>query len=116
MIMKEWLEGLDYNDLLGKVYYGNTLLDYLLVLGSIVLGITLIRFFRRNILKRVKTWTGKTPTRIDNFVVSSVDQYGVPALYVGVVYVSISYLDLSDGANRVFRFILTLLLLSLIHI
>ncbi len=112
--MNEFLDGLNYGELLGRVYYRNTVQDYLIALGSGLLGILLIRFFKRHILQKVKTWTGRSTTQLDNFVVSSVERFGVPALYIGVAYVSLNYLTLTEGANRIFRFIITLLLTFLV--
>jgi small-conductance mechanosensitive channel len=112
--MNELLDGLNYEELLGRVYYGNTVLDYLIVLGSSLLGIFLIMFFKNHILKKVKTWTGKSTTKIDNFVVTSVERFGIPALYIGVAYVGLNYLTISEGASRIFRFIITLLLTFLV--
>ncbi len=112
--MNEFFEGLNYEEVLARVYYKNTVQDYLIVLGSTLLGILLIRFFKNHILKKVKSWTGKSKTLVDNFLVQSMERYGVPALYIGVAYVSINYLNLSAGANRIFRYIITLLLTFLV--
>jgi small-conductance mechanosensitive channel len=112
--MNQFFKELNYEELLGRVYYGNTVQDYLVVVGSTLVGIILISLFKRHILKKAKVWSGKSKTQIDNFVVLSVERYGIPALYVGVAYVSINYLSLSGGADRIFRFIITLLLTFLV--
>lgn len=98
------------SEFLARTFYSNTVQDYLIVSGSCLVGILLIMFFKRHILKRVSDWTGKTATKVDDFLVHSIDRFGIPALYVGVLYVGLNYLTLSAGMSRIIKFIITLVL------
>jgi small-conductance mechanosensitive channel len=101
---------MNMNELLARTYYGNTVQEYLIVMGTSLLGILMIMFFKKYILKKVSAWTGKTTSKLDDFVVQGVDRFGIPALYVGVVYVVIHYLSVSESVGRIFKFIITLVL------
>jgi small-conductance mechanosensitive channel len=88
-------------ELLRREYFNNTVLDYTIAFLIIVGGILLVRGFKKLILSRVKTWTDTTSTGADNFVIKSIERFGIPALYYFIIYWGISYLELSLKAQRV---------------
>lgn len=92
------------SDFLNRVYLENTVQSYLIALGFILVGFILIRFFKNSVLTRIARLTQKTSTSIDNFLVESVSRFGVPALYITVVYLGLNYLVLSDRAFKVIQF------------
>ncbi|WP_162428666.1 mechanosensitive ion channel family protein [Pontibacter pudoricolor] len=89
------------NDFLDRIYFNNTVQEYLVVLGFILLGSLLITVFRKSVLTRIRRWTESTHTRLDNFVVNSFARFGIPILHFIVIYVSISYLSLLPKAERI---------------
>jgi len=86
-------------EILSRTYFNNTLQDYLIVLGGILVGMVLLRLFRRTILLRLKKWSEKTQTDVDDYVVDGVQKFGIPMLNFIVIYFGISYLTLSDKAT-----------------
>jgi small-conductance mechanosensitive channel len=82
-------------DILSTAYFGNTLSDYLVAFGIILLGIPVLRLFKRTFLIRLKKWSDKTETLVDNYVVDGLDRFGIPILNIIIVYVGINYLTLS---------------------
>lgn len=91
------------NDILHRVYFGNTALDYLIALGIIIAGFIVIGLFKRIILQRVKHWTEKTTTDFDDYVVRSIERFGIPALYVAIVYVGLNYLTFTERGTYILK-------------
>jgi small-conductance mechanosensitive channel len=86
-------------EILSTTYFNNTVQDYLIVLGGILTGILLLRLFRKTILMRLKKWSEKTQTDVDDYVVDGIQQFGIPILNFIVIYFGINYLTLSDNAR-----------------
>ena len=84
-----------------KVYYDNTILNYLTVAGIILGGMLAIRLFRKSILVKLKKWASTTETNLDDYVVSAVERFVLPMLNVGVMYSAINYLNLTEWASTV---------------
>lgn len=91
------------NDFLETTFYGNTTEDYILALGFIIFGFLLIRIFRKIVLTRAKRWAEGTETNLDNYVVDSIDRFGIPTLYFAILYVGISYLALTERVDNIIR-------------
>lgn len=88
-------------DLLDRVYYHNTVLEYLTALGIIVGGIILLTAFKKVFVRRLEKWADKTSTGIDNFAVKSIEKFALPAFIFFVIYLGINYLTLSSKAEQV---------------
>jgi small-conductance mechanosensitive channel len=73
-------------DLLDQEYLGNTVQQYLIVLGVIILGLLLVKLFKKLVLKRIKKVVAKTKTSIDDFIVDSVDQFIIPIINFTIIY------------------------------
>lgn len=101
-------------DFLDRVYYHNSVQTYLIVLGFILLGFIIIGFFKRSVLTRIAKLTQKTNTSIDNFVVESLERFGVPALYIAVVYAGLNYLILPERINNIISFATTVAITILV--
>ncbi|MCJ8167410.1 mechanosensitive ion channel family protein [Pontibacter sp. E15-1] len=102
------------NDYLGKVYFQNTVQDYLIVLGIILLGLLLIGLFKRVVLTRLQKLTAHTSTSIDNYVVEGMERFGVPALYITLLYVAVNYLVLTEKMQNVMRIAVTVVVTVLV--
>ncbi|WP_299825312.1 mechanosensitive ion channel family protein [uncultured Pontibacter sp.] len=93
--------------LLERVYFQNTVQDYIIVLSAIAIAMLLIKFFKRTILFRIIRWAEATDTRFDNYIVEGINKFGIPILYFSAIYISISYLTLSERAQRVLTIAVT---------
>ncbi|MEJ8802844.1 mechanosensitive ion channel family protein [Pontibacter sp. H249] len=88
-------------ELLDRVYFQNTVQDYIIVLSAIFIGMLLIKYFKSTILLRIIKWTESTDTKFDNFIVEGINKFGIPILYFSVIYLSINYLTLTPRAQKV---------------
>jgi small-conductance mechanosensitive channel len=82
-------------EFLNKVYYNNTIQDYLTVAGIIVLSILLVRLFKRIIIKRLRIAAAKTTGTVDDFIIDGIDRFGLPIIQFAIIYWGLNFLDLS---------------------
>lgn len=106
------------SEFLDRVYFDNTVLNYLIALGIIVIGTLLVQVIRKVVLARLEKWASLTETKADDFIVKSTERFGIPALQYFVVYSGISYLTLSPKSQNVLGIatsvVITYLLIRLI--
>ncbi|MFH2137414.1 MAG: mechanosensitive ion channel family protein [Candidatus Omnitrophota bacterium] len=99
-------------DILQKMILGNRVLDYLICLGSFILGILALLLIKKIIITRLKTWAKKTATMADDFAVRLLQRGIMPLLYFGALYIGIQGLvlpeSLKKGINLLGAFILTI--------
>lgn len=86
--------------MLEKVYYDNTVLAYLIATGLFVLLLVLLRFFRYILLNRLKKWSEKTRTTLDDFLVKAIEQAALPLLYFAAFYAAVSTLTLDTRVQK----------------
>ena len=87
-------------DFLSRTYLNNTMQDYLIVAAGIVVGIILIPLFRKLLLRPFRRLAGRTETKIDDFVIDSLENFGLPILNLLIIYFGINYLTLSEKADK----------------
>ena len=96
--------------LLNKEYYGNTVQNYLIALGIIVAGIVVVRIFKQVVTSRLKKLSARTDNSIDDYVIDSISQFGIPILYFLSVYIGLQYLNLTTWGNNVLRIATTVVI------
>lgn len=77
-------------EFLQKTYYDNTVQAYLIALGIILVGLLLVRIFRRSMLHRLRAWSEKTTITFDDLVVDAIERFGLPALNFLIIYWGVS--------------------------
>lgn len=87
-------------DTLQTTVLDNRILDYIIFTGAFLAGIVGVRIIKGIILNRLKTWSEKTSTTIDDFLVRIFEKKLVPILYFGVLYLSCNSLTLADSVSR----------------
>lgn len=83
-----------------RIFLGNTLLNWFIAFGIIVVSWAVIRIGRTVFLRRFKKFSALTRTTIDDFIVQLAEGALIPALYLGALYGGISYLTLSARVDR----------------
>jgi small-conductance mechanosensitive channel len=83
-------------ELLDHVYFDNSVRDYLIAAGIIVAGLLFVRIFRRIMLNRLKKWSEKTDTPLDDFLVAGIERFGLPLLNLLTIYIGLNYLTLPE--------------------
>jgi len=90
--MNEWLQ---------RVYWGNTVLDYLVALGSMMLAGILVSLLRGRVMKILHRWTSRTKNKYDDLVVDIATRFIIPYAYLAVNYSIISQLQLPPKVVRI---------------
>jgi small-conductance mechanosensitive channel len=88
-----------------QIYYGNSITAYLTALGIFVIGILLIKIFKRIVLKRLKRWADNTETTLDDFLVRGIERTIVPLLYFLSFYLAVKSLNLDKKVEKYFDII-----------
>ncbi|MCK9614192.1 MAG: mechanosensitive ion channel family protein [Candidatus Omnitrophica bacterium] len=83
--------------------FQNTLRQYLYFFLALLLGAILIIILKVIILKRIKAFTKKTKTDIDEFLVGLFEKMALPLLCYSVFYLSSRYLTLSPGIDKAIK-------------
>lgn len=73
----------------------------LIATGIILTGCLLLRVFRNKLLNKLYTWASTTKSKTDDFIVSGLRSFGIPALYYLIIYSGLNYLELNGKAERV---------------
>jgi small-conductance mechanosensitive channel len=89
------------NSMLDKVYYNNTISDYLFALGFILVGTLILFIIKKIFLNQLIKWSQKTQGIVDDVIVNSIDRFGILALQFGVIYWGIKSLKLSDRTEGI---------------
>jgi small-conductance mechanosensitive channel len=82
-------------DFLNQIYFNNTIEAYAIALGILIVGIILTKIFKRIILSRLKKWSEKTETTLDDFLIKGIEKSILPLLYYGAFYLGVRSLALS---------------------
>ena len=69
-------------DFLNLIFWNNTVLDYIVFLGALVLGAELIFALGRIALRRLAAYYDKTQSSYTQLTLSGIKQYLLPTAYV----------------------------------
>ncbi|MCF7873153.1 MAG: hypothetical protein K9L80_03025, partial [Candidatus Omnitrophica bacterium] len=101
------------NVILDKVFFKNSVLNYLISLGIFIGFFLLIKIISLVVIKKIKGLTKKTATLIDDLLINILEKKIVPFLYLVSLYVAIQYLELPKTLDKVVEilviFVLTIL-------
>jgi small-conductance mechanosensitive channel len=89
------------NDLLNRSYFNNTLEEYLTVLSIIVVSVLVLGLVKRVVIRRLRKIAEKTETTTDDYIVDSVDRFGLPIAQFAIIYWSLNFLYLSVKAEHI---------------
>lgn len=96
------------NNLLNNVYFGNTLLTWIIVIGGILVGLAMLKLIKGGLLKRLRKWSQKTKTSLDDFIIESFERSLIPILYTLVVYGGLNYLNFPQKIDDIIHVALLL--------
>lgn len=95
------------DEILERTFYHNTLQDYIIAIGIILLGVLIVKVSRKIILSRLIRLSAKTENHFDDYITQSISRFGIPALYVLAVYFGINYLTLTEKVNNILQIAIT---------
>lgn len=87
--------------ILNDVYWGNTVMAYLIAAGGILIAWLALRILRSRVISVIRKKTEATKGHLDDVLVKSVENYLLPFTYLWVNYSIISQLALHPKLERV---------------
>lgn len=97
--------------LLTKIFLGNTIQNWIISLLIFLTGILIILFFKLIVLKRIKKWTFRSKTTIDDFLILNIEKSIVPLLYLTVFRLALNLLNIGTKTLSVIH-VATLLFIT----
>lgn len=94
-----------FEDIIKQVYFSNTIKDYLISLGILILLTIIIKLVNFFILKYLSSLSMKTSTKLDDFFIRTLDRKIVPLLYFGSFYAAVSRLVLAPALVKAVNFL-----------
>jgi len=91
-------------EFLCREIFGNTISRYLLTVVIFTSGILILRILIRRIIKKIRKFSEKTSTTIDDFLADILEDIALPLLYCAVGYAALKTLVFPDMANKVFNY------------
>lgn len=84
-----------------QIYWGNTVMAYVIAAGSILIAWLIIKIVKKIVFKRIEKITGKTANKYDDFLTGIIEKFIVPWLYIFANYSIIQQLNLHPRLDRV---------------
>lgn len=95
------------NDFLLRTWYHNTVLEYLIALAIIAFSFILIKVVKNIFLVKLRKATSRTKTNVDDYIISSINRFGIPAAYILAVYIGLHYLTFTQKVENVLQIAVT---------
>jgi small-conductance mechanosensitive channel len=89
------------NNFWSQVFWGNTLKDWAIAISIIIVTFIVLRIARKIVLGRLKLWSQRTNTQFDEFLISLINRFVVPFLYILGIYWGVQSLQLSPKVAKV---------------
>lgn len=90
-----------FSDILQKTFLQNRVLDYLIFLATFLIGVLIVKIFKRIIVHRLKAWSEKTSTTIDDFLITIFEKNLIPFLYFAVFYLAFKSLTVTPAVSKI---------------
>jgi small-conductance mechanosensitive channel len=84
----------------GKVFLSNTVLEWAIAAGVLIISFIIIRVFKSIIISRLQKWAATTESKLDDFLLATIEKSAVPLFYIMGVYFSINMLSLSAKIEK----------------
>jgi small-conductance mechanosensitive channel len=89
------------NQFLDQIFWGNTIRDFFISVGIILISILIIRILKYLILKRLKKLAEKSQTKVDDLIIQAVEKFLIPLIYFVAIYLGLGYLNIHTNIKRI---------------
>ena len=86
---------------LNTVFWNNTLLSYLIFLGSFIICLLILIIIRKIMLHRLAACAKKTPTSLDDMLIRTFKKYIMPILYFAALYFNLYWLTVNQTITTI---------------
>jgi len=84
-----------FSEILEKTFLQNSVRDYIIFAVSFLGALIAIQILKSIVLNRLKTWSEKTTTSVDDFLIKIVEKNLLPLLYFGAFYMTAKSLSMT---------------------
>lgn len=84
-----------------KVFLQNTTREWAVAAGIVILCFIGIKVFKIIIVRRLKKWSEKTETTIDDFLAITIEKSVIPLLYIGGIYIGTKSLTFPARVHQI---------------
>ncbi len=95
--------------------WGNSLGEYAICLAAILIGILIIKLFKRFIFQKLKHLSQNTSTTWDDILIEALEANAIPSLYLLVFYLGLHDLSMSSALRTTFWNI-TLVIITILSV
>ena len=88
------------SEILQKTFLQNSVSAYLSFVAAFLIGSVIIQILKRIVLHRLKAWSEKTETTIDDFLIRVINRQLIPVLYFGIFYLALKSLKVTPIINK----------------
>ncbi len=89
------------NEFFYRIYWGNSVLNYLIAAGSILLAWIVLKIIKRHIISLLKKLAARTNTNFDDLLVRAAEKFVIPYLYLLANYTIIKQLNLTVRVENI---------------
>lgn len=87
------------------ILLNNTIYDYLLSIGIIILGLIIIRLLRFIFSEKINNLLKKISIRFANFIDKSIEKRVIPLTSIIIIYAALNRLNISQSVNKIINII-----------
>lgn len=88
------------NEFLDRVYWGNTVLHYLIAAGSILVCWVILKLVKKKVIGVLTRLTARTSTIFDDMLVKGAEKFAIPYIYLLANYSILTQLNLHPKLER----------------
>jgi small-conductance mechanosensitive channel len=89
------------DDFLNYVFLGNTVKNWLMAVGCVLILFAVIRLFKNVVLKKIRAMAVRTTSNFDDLLVTILQKTGVPLAYLLSIYAGIQFLRTNARTDRI---------------
>ena len=86
---------------LERVYWGNTVLSYLIAAGGIILAWLILKLVKKRLIILLKNLTLRTTSNLDDVLVTVTEKFLIPYIYLSINYGILHQLVLAPRVSRI---------------
>src|SRR5690625_1927601 len=94
------MDMIDWNK---NILWGNSLKEYAIAVGIVVVGIIVLNILKYVVIKRIKKIAQKTETTVDDLILKMITKGILPLLYIIVLYIAFMSLNLNDFLTKALK-------------
>ncbi|RJP66738.1 MAG: mechanosensitive ion channel family protein [Ignavibacteriales bacterium] len=87
--------------ILNTKFWGNSVLEYFIFAGAIILSIGILKLFEYFLFYRIKQASIKSKTKIDDMIIQNLGKYALPFLYFIVIYFCLNLINVQPQVKKV---------------